>query len=92
MTLCESNSPECLRSFEKGLADRGGHREETLSVPEIEDPFCTLFPMTLCEKGDTFLEKRFWLLFWGLFVANALPPTRFRKPLNVMSLLLSLLL
>ena len=43
-------SPRCnsIRSFEKGLADRGGPRikgwgEETFPIPEIQTSFCTLF-------------------------------------------------
>ena len=34
-----------VRSFEKGLAVRGGCREEILPVSEIEESFLTSFPM-----------------------------------------------
>ena len=56
-----------LRSFEKGLADRGGWREETLERPEIRAFFIVPF-------FDTFLEN-FWGSFWG-FVCRQPPPFR----------------
>ena len=41
-----------FRSFEKGLADRGGWREETLHMPEIQASFlCTFSYAPLGEGG-----------------------------------------
>ena len=41
-----------FRSFEKGLAGRGGWREEILPIPEVQASFCALFPMpTLGERN-----------------------------------------
>ena len=62
-----------VRSFEKGLADRGGWREETLQRP------AGLFsvPFSYAPSGE-------WghisgELCGGLFVASPLPPTPFRN-------------
>ena len=39
-----------IRSFEKGLADRGGWREETLQRPEIQASF--LYPFSYAPLGE----------------------------------------
>ena len=39
-----------MRSFEKGLADRGGWREETLQRPEIQASF--LYPFSYAPLGE----------------------------------------
>ena len=64
-----------VRSFEKGLADRRGWREQILHMPEIQASF--LYPFSYApsgeqEKGDTFLEN-FLGSFWG-FVCRQPPP------------------
>ena len=68
-----------FRSFEKGLADRGGWREETLQRPEIQASF--LYPSSYAPLGERghISGELFWALFGGLFVANSLPPTPFRN-------------
>ena len=43
---------QCVRSFEKGLAGRGGWREEILPMPEIQAPFlCPFSYATLRRRG-----------------------------------------
>ena len=65
-----------IRSFEKGLADRGGWREETLQRPEIEASF--LYPFSYAPLGE-------WGQisgdFFGLFLGVCLLPTPSRQPL-----------
>ena len=39
-----------IRSFEKGLADRGDWREETLHMPEIQTSF--LYPFSYAPLGE----------------------------------------
>ena len=73
-----SKTPGCQhplkneRSFEKGLADRGGWREEILHMPGIQASF--LYPFSYAPLGeeDTFLENVFGS-FWG-FVCRQPPP------------------
>ena len=63
-----------VRSFEKGLADAGGWREEILPVPQIQASQFWAY-----EKWDTILGTFFFAVFWGLLVANHLPPTPLRN-------------
>ena len=65
-----------IRSFEKGLADRGGWREEILQRPEIQASF--LYPFSyahLGERGHISGE------LFGLFLGVCLSPTPSRQPL-----------
>ena len=56
--------PESPRSFEKGLADRGGWRKEILPTPEIETSFLHPFSYApLGEEGHISGELFAW--FWG---------------------------
>ena len=68
-----------IRSFEKGLADRGGWREEILHMPEIQAFFSVPFFLCPLRRRGTHFWRTFWALFGGLFVANPLPPTPFRN-------------
>ena len=55
-----------VRSFEKGLADRGGWREEILPMPEIEASF--LHPFSYAPSGEeehTCLENLLAVFFFG---------------------------
>ena len=81
-----------IRSFEKGLADRRGCREEFLPVPEIEVSFLHPFSHPPLGEGGHISGERFFAVFWGLFVANPLPPTPFSKPLKSIWILLLCLL
>ena len=45
-------TPSPVRSFEKGLAGRGGWREEILPMPEIQTSSCALFPMPPLGEGE----------------------------------------
>ena len=56
-----------IRSFEKGLEDRGGWRQEVLSMPEIEATF--LYPFSY----GTHFWRTFFGCFWG-FVRHQPPP------------------
>ena len=63
-----------IRSFEKGLADKGGWREESLQRPEIQASF--LYPFSyapLGERGHISGE------LFGLFLGACLSPTPFRN-------------
>ena len=65
-----------LKGFEKGLADRGGWREEILPMQEVQASFCTLFIISpLGEVGHTSGDSSCCVL--ALLVANPLPPTPF---------------
>ena len=68
-----------IRSFEKGLADRRGCREEILPMPEIEDSFLYPFSYALLGEGGLISGERFLAVFPGLFVANPLLPTSLRN-------------
>ena len=57
-----------LRSFEKGLADRGGWREEIFHMPEIQASFLCPFSYAPLGEGDTFLEN--FLGSFGGFVCR----------------------
>ena len=46
------------RSFEKGLADRGGRREEILALQEIQASFCTLSPIFPLGEGEGWLPTK----------------------------------
>ena len=65
-----------FRSFEKGLADRGGWREETLQRPEIQAPF--LYPFSYAPLGEWGHISGELL---GLFLGVSLLPTPSRQPL-----------
>ena len=66
-----------IGSFEKGLAVRGGCREEILPMPEIEASFLCLFAYAapLGEGGHIAGE------LFGLFLGVCLSPTPSRQPL-----------
>ena len=64
--------------FEKGLAVRGGCREE-IPLPEIEASFLYLFSYARLGEGGTHYWRLFGAVFGRLFVANALKPTLFRN-------------
>ena len=66
----DSNRNGTIRSFEKGLAGRGGWREEILPLPEIQTSFCGLFPIPPLGEGEHILGSIF-----AVFVANPFPPT-----------------
>ena len=65
-----------IRSFEKGLADRGGWREETLQRPEIQASF--LYPFSFAPLGEWGHISGEHL---GLFLGGCLSPTPSRQPL-----------
>ena len=69
--------PLCkIRSFEKGLADRGGWREEILPMPEIEASSLHPFSYAPLGEGGHISGEPFWR-FWGVCVS----PTPSRQPL-----------
>ena len=70
----EPRNGASFRSFEKGLADRGGWRDEILHMPEIQASF--MYPFSYAPKGGHTSGKRFWL-FFGI----CLSPTPSRQPL-----------
>ena len=49
-----------VRSFEKGLADRGGWREEILHMPEIQPSFLYPFCYAALGEGGHISGERFW--------------------------------
>ena len=66
------------RSFEKGLAVRGGCREEILPMPEIEASFLYLFSYAPLGEGGHIVG-----VFFGGFVCRRPPPANpFSKPLK----------
>ena len=70
-----------IRSFEKGLASRGGWREEVLPMAEIQASFLYPFPYaSLVRRTGTHTWRTFGALFGGLFVANPLPHERKKHP------------
>ena len=74
-----------LRSFEKGLAGRGGWREEILPVPEIQTSFlCPFSYATLRRKGSTILGINSRSILAPLH--RQLPPTNpFSKSLTLVN-------
>ena len=67
----KSLSSAAIRSFEKGLADRGGWRQDILPMPEIEASF--LHPFSYAPLGE---EGHFWrTLLPALGVVGCPPPT-----------------
>ena len=72
---CNLCNVPTIRSFEKGLADRGGCREEILPMPEIEASFQYPFPMPPRKRGT-----HYWRIF-GMFVGLCMSPTPSRQPL-----------
>ena len=62
--------PPKIRSFEKGLADRGGWRKEILHMPEIQACFLYPFSYAPLGEGGHISGEPFLLQFGGLFVAN----------------------
>ena len=69
-------SDPSVRGFEKGLADRGGWREEILPVPEIQASFCILLPIPpLGEDGHNSGQQ--FCCVWG----PVSRPTPSRQPL-----------
>ena len=69
-----------IRSFEKGLAVRGGCREETLSVPEIEASF--LYPFSYAPLGEGgHATGEFSGVFLGVVCSQPPPANLFSKPL-----------
>ena len=62
------------QKFEKGLADRGGWRQEVLPKPEIEATF--LHPFSYAPLGEEGHNSGELL---GSLVANPLPPTPFLR-------------
>ena len=65
-----------IRSFEKGLADRGGWREEILHMPEIQASFLYPFSYAPLGEGGQISGELF-----GLFSGDCLSPTPSREPL-----------
>ena len=68
-----------IRGFEKGLADRGGWREEILAMPEIQASFLHPFSCSSLRKRWAQFWGTIFAAFGGLSVANPLPPTPFRN-------------
>ena len=69
-----------VRSFEKGLADRGGWREEILERPEIQAPFAV--PFSYAPRGEGGLISGEFPGSSGGFVCRQPPPANpFSKPL-----------
>ena len=71
-----AHPPPSIRSFEKGLADRGGWREEILERPEIQASFLYLFSYAPLGEGGHISGDVFGF-FWGA----CLSPTPSRQPL-----------
>ena len=71
-----AGTPVHFRSFEKGLADRGGWRKETLQRPEIQDSFLYPGSYTLSGEGGHISGE-----FFGLFLGVGLSPTSSCQPL-----------
>ena len=68
-----------VRSFEKGLAVRGGWRAELLPMPGIPTSFlCPFSYATLGRSGTHFCGPMF-AVSGALLVANPLPPTPVRN-------------
>ena len=63
--------PRTIRSFEKGLAARGGWREEILLVPDSDLFLCPFSYATLRKRGTQFWGSSF-AVFWP--VSRQLPP------------------
>ena len=79
----DKRSLDCLfkevtvfRSFEKGLADRGGWREDTLQRPEIQASFLHPFSYAPLGEGGHISGE-----IIGLFLGVCLSPTPSRQPL-----------
>ena len=69
-----------IRSFEKGLADRGGRREEILQRPEIQAAF--LYPFSYAPLGEWghISGELFGLLLRGFVCRQPPPANPFSKP------------
>ena len=65
-----------FRSFKKGLADRGGWREEILLLLEIGLISVPSFLCPLRRRGTYF-----WRIFWGFVCRQPPPANPFSKPL-----------
>ena len=71
---------EILENFGKGLADRGGWREEILPMPRGSDLLAAeLFICPFRRRGNTILGMFSLAVFWALSGAKPLPPTPFRN-------------
>ena len=66
----------CTLFFEKGLADRGGWREEIPHMPEIQASFLYPFSYAPLGEGGHVSGELFWL-----FLGVCLPPPTSRQPL-----------
>ena len=67
------------QKFRKGLAGRGGWREEILPMPEIQTSFlCPFSYATLRRRGTQFWGS-ICAVFGDFLVANPLPPTPFSE-------------
>ena len=64
-------NPSRIRSFEKGLADGGGWREEILPMPEIQASFLHSFSIPPMRRATH---------FWGPFLAVFLGPASRQPP------------
>ena len=68
-----------VRGFEKGLADRGGWREEILHMPEIQASF--LYPFSYAPLGEGgHISREFWGSFLGFVCRQPPPANPFSKP------------
>ena len=65
-----------IRSFEKGLADRGGWREEILDAPGVQASFLYPFSYAPLGEGGHISGELFWR-----FLGVCLSPTPSRQPL-----------
>ena len=68
--------PNSIRSFEKGLADKGGCREEILPMPEIAASFLCPFSYAPLGEGGHITGEHFLAVF-----GVCLSPTPSRQPL-----------
>ena len=76
------NEDETLRSFEKGLAGRGGWREEILPMGEIQTSFlCPFSYATISRRGTQFWESIIGCI-WGPVSRQPPPRQPFSKPLK----------
>ena len=63
----------------KGLAGRGGWREEILPMSVIQTSFLCPFSYATLRISGTYFWASICAVFWALLVANPLPPTPFRN-------------
>ena len=77
-----------IRSFGKGLADRGGWREEILERPEIQASFLYLLPYSPLGEGEHTSGDILGALLGGFACRQPPPANPFSKPLKTQIFLL----